>query len=209
MRTATQQNEINVFVTVGTQLPFDRLVRTVDEWAGRHPHAKVFGQIGPTTYHPRHMQWAQFIEADECRRRVKEATAVVAHAGMGTIITSLELGTPIVVVPRQASLGEHRNDHQIATARNLLAQNRVIVAFDEEHLLEKLAHLERLPGARGVSRYARPQLLAVLREFIATGRYSGHRAGRVENATANNAALVPTFAGATAGGGGGEAHLSR
>ena len=143
MRGASQGAGVNVFVTVGTQLPFDRLVRIVDDWAGRNPQAQVFGQIGPTTFEPRHMQWQQFIDADECRRRVSEATAVIAHAGMGTIITSLELGTPIVVVPRQASLGEHRNDHQVATARNLLAQNRVIVAFDEEHLLEKLANLER------------------------------------------------------------------
>ncbi|SRR5688572_8092093 len=195
MRVGTQRGEVNVFVTVGTQLPFDRLVRTVDAWAGDHPHARVFGQIGPTTYCPQHMQWEQFIDAEECRRRVAEATAVVAHAGMGTIITSLEMGTPIVVFPRQASLGEHRNDHQIATARNLLAQNRVIVAFDEEHLLEKLAHLGRLPGARGVSRYARPQLLGVLREFITTGEYRVARPGSTVDTELDTAVFEPAVAG--------------
>lgn len=175
MRALEQHGGMNVFVTVGTQLPFDRLIRIVDQWAGLTPRARVFGQIGPTKYRPQHMEWEPFIDAGECRRRVAEANAVVAHAGMGTIITALELGTPIVVVPRLASLGEHRNDHQIATARNLLAQNRVIVAFDEEHLREKLDNLDRLPGARGVSRYARPQLLNVLTEFIASGRYESRQ----------------------------------
>jgi UDP-N-acetylglucosamine transferase subunit ALG13 len=177
MRASSIEPDVNVFVTVGTQLPFDRLVRAVDGWAGRNPSSAVFGQIGPSTYRPRHMRWAHFIHADECRRRVREAAVVIAHAGMGTIITALEYGTPIVVVPRRADLGEHRNDHQTATAHHLLAQHRVVVALDEAQLLDRLAGLDQLAGAGGISRHARPRLLAVLREFVATGRYGGCRNG--------------------------------
>src|SRR6185312_9191493 len=31
-----------IFVTVGTQLPFDRLIMAVDEWAGAAPGRRVF-----------------------------------------------------------------------------------------------------------------------------------------------------------------------
>ena len=41
---------------------------------------------------------------------------VIAHDEMGSIITALEMGKPIVVMPRRAELGEHRNDHQVAAA---------------------------------------------------------------------------------------------
>jgi UDP-N-acetylglucosamine transferase subunit ALG13 len=162
---------MRLFVTVGTQFPFDRLVRVVDQWLGHHPEAKGFGQIGPTTYRPSYMDWAPFIDAGECRRRVESATAVIAHAGMGSIITALELGKPIIVMPRNAALDEHRNDHQLATARSMLARGRVIVAFDEAHLMEKLDHLESLTGDRELHTGASPQLLMTLRRFLVAGEY--------------------------------------
>jgi UDP-N-acetylglucosamine transferase subunit ALG13 len=164
---------VKIFVTVGTQLPFDRLVRTVDEWCGgRRANVEAFAQIGPARYQPRHIEWKQFIAAGECRRRVEDSDAVIAHAGMGSIITALELGKPIVVMPRRAELNEHRNEHQLATARSLLAQGKVIVAFDEAHLLEKLDHLQEFSSPRRrVANHASPRLIEALRQFIHTGEY--------------------------------------
>ncbi len=49
-----------IFLTVGTQLPFDRLVAAVDAWAARQPGQEVFGQIsdpGPAGYRPKHFAW--------------------------------------------------------------------------------------------------------------------------------------------------------
>ena len=160
---------LKLFVTVGTQFPFDRLVRTVDEWVARTPGVEAFAQVGPGNYKPRHMDFQAFVGADECRRRVQEATAVVAHAGMGSIISALELAKPIIVMPRVAAKGEHRNDHQLATAKSLLALGKVTVAFDEAHLAEKLANLEQLSTGRKISRHASPRLLEALRGFIQTG----------------------------------------
>jgi len=48
-----------IFVTVGTQLPFDRLIRGVDLWAAEHPDIPVFGQTGTIAgdgYTPKHME---------------------------------------------------------------------------------------------------------------------------------------------------------
>ena len=88
-----------IFVTVGTQLPFDRLVRAMDEWAARHHRNDVFAQIGPANaYRPRHVQWSNFIPAPEFRRWMERADLVVSHAGMGTIISALELGAPILLI---------------------------------------------------------------------------------------------------------------
>jgi UDP-N-acetylglucosamine transferase subunit ALG13 len=162
---------MRLFITVGTQFPFDRLVRTADEWVGRTAQLEAFAQIGPGGYRPRHMEWSEFIDSRACRRHVEAASAVIAHAGMGSIITALELGKPIVVMPRRASLGEHRNDHQLATARGLLRQGKVTVAMDEAHLLEKLEHLAQLSVQRHVPNCASPKLIATLRQFIRTGIY--------------------------------------
>ena len=79
-----------IFVTVGTQLPFDRMIRSIDEWVGRNGRGgeEVFAQIGPSTYKPKHLQYAPFITADDFQRHTRAARVIVAHAGMGSIITA-------------------------------------------------------------------------------------------------------------------------
>lgn len=156
-----------IFVTVGTQLPFDRLIASVDAWAGETAVSDVFAQIGPGAYVPRHLEFAQFISPAECVERMREADAIVAHAGMGTILQALQLGKPLLVMPRRASLGEHRNEHQSATAERFKALGSVEVADDSETLARKLNTLHVLDAAEPISRYASPRLINALSSFIA------------------------------------------
>lgn len=158
-----------IFVTVGTQLPFDRLISAVDEWAGAVPGAEVFAQVGPTALEPRHIAYRNFIPPAECHRLMLDADAIVAHAGMGTILTALELGKPLLIVPRRASLGEHRNEHQLATARRFAELGRVPVCFDERELGAALEDLGRLAGQEPISPFASDRLIGALRDFIGGG----------------------------------------
>jgi UDP-N-acetylglucosamine transferase subunit ALG13 len=155
-----------IFVTVGTQLPFDRLVSAVDAWAAAAPGRRVTAQIGPSDLRPAHLDAHAFIPPAECRRLLQSASVVVAHAGMGTILGALELGKPVLVMPRRAALGEHRNDHQLATARWFADEGGVSVAFDEADLARKLDELERLDAGRRISAYASDRLIGALRSFI-------------------------------------------
>jgi UDP-N-acetylglucosamine transferase subunit ALG13 len=156
-----------IFVTVGTQLPFDRLVQVVDAWAGRAGRRDVFAQIGPSRLRPAHLRWSRFLPAAEFRGLVERAELVIAHAGMGCILTALELARPILVMPRHAGLGEQRNDHQIATARRLGARGLVGVALDEGELAERLEHLDSIVAGGRISGEASPELIGALRRFLA------------------------------------------
>lgn len=127
-----------IFVTVGIQLPFDRLIIAVDKWAERNTSVEVIAQCGKSKYEPRCMTVMHIIPPAEFRALVERADLVVAHAGMGSIITALELGKHIIIMPRRADMGEHRNDHQRATARYMASQNIVTVAEDETELLNML-----------------------------------------------------------------------
>jgi UDP-N-acetylglucosamine transferase subunit ALG13 len=159
-----------IFVTVGTQGPFDRLVRTVDEWAGARGTTGVFAQTGPSDYCPKHISAEPFISPAEFARRVASAGLVIAHAGMGSIITALEQGKQIIVMPRRADLGEHRNDHQVATAKRFAEQGRILAAFDEQELLDKLDRLRTLNTAGPLIAEPSSELIATIRIFIETGR---------------------------------------
>lgn len=155
-----------IFVTVGTQLPFDRLIGAVDAWAGAGSRVPVFAQIGPSRLRPRHIEYAQFVSPAECARRMEQASAIVAHAGMGTILTALELGKPLLVLPRRASLGEHRNEHQLATAHRFSELGRLQVAFDESQLPSALDELSRTVAQPRLGAYAPEPFLRNLRAFI-------------------------------------------
>jgi UDP-N-acetylglucosamine transferase subunit ALG13 len=141
-----------IFVTVGAQMPFDRLVRSVDEWADSHQREDIFAQIGTSSYRPRHIRHSQFIAPAEFRRHVERADVIVAHAGMGSIISAVELGKPILVMPRRGDLGETRNDHQVATAERFGSLRLIEVATNERELGRKLDEIVRLPCWREAAR---------------------------------------------------------
>lgn len=122
-----------IFVTIGTQAPFDRFIRAVDRIASRTDE-KIIAQTYKGKYVPQHIETIDFLPPDEFNRLFNEARLIVAHAGMGTIISALAQKKPIVVMPRLASLGEHRNDHQMATAMKMNELGYVHVAYDNKQL---------------------------------------------------------------------------
>lgn len=154
-----------IFVTVGAQMPFDRLITWVDDWASANERDDLAAQIGPSEMQPSTLEVIPFMDPPEFRRRMLEAAGIVAHAGMGTIITALELGKPILVVPRLGDLNETRNDHQIATARRLAEDGLVLAAYSEAEFAEKMVLLEQQSDGAPISAQASDPLLARLREF--------------------------------------------
>lgn len=155
-----------IFVTVGTQLAFDRLIATVDDWAGAHPDEKIFAQVGPSKLSIRNMAFQDFVSPDKAKQLFAESKLIVAHAGMGSILTALQYRKPILVLPRKASLGEHRNDHQMATAKWLLGRPGVSVAWDESEVAKCLNNPMGVHSGSGISEFASPELLERLRRFI-------------------------------------------
>lgn len=155
-----------IFVTVGAQMAFDRLVAAVDEWAGRTPGADVFAQIGPSELRPQHVRWERFLDSAAFRERVVACDAIVAHAGMGSILTALEYGKPILVMPRRGDLSETRNDHQVATAARFREMGRVSVADDATQLAPWLDRIKDLRAAERISPHASPELIEALRGVV-------------------------------------------
>lgn len=161
-----------IFLTVGTQEPFDRLVAAMDAWAATHA-VPVFGQLGalkPASVRPAHFEWREFLSADDYQARLAACTVLVAHVGMGSIISALSAGKPLVMMPRRAALGEHRNEHQLATAAKFEGRPGLHIAREADELgpLVDAALAGRAGGAAGdLSPWASPELIAALRGFIA------------------------------------------
>lgn len=159
-----------IFVTIGSMFPFDRLIRAMDAYAAAHPEEALVAQIGAGSFEPAHMTWTRSLIPADYARTVAESALVVAHAGMGTVITAAEHGKPVVLLPRRAGLGEHNNDHQMDTAAWLRARPGIQVAAEAEDLSACIA-AARTAGSQSlqaIGRTAPPDFLARLRDF-ATG----------------------------------------
>lgn len=131
-----------IFVTVGTQLPFDRLVKSVDEWASNNTHHEVIIQSGISDFTPKYCTSSGYVEPEEWEQLFIKADLVIAHAGMGTIIKCLDACKPLIVLARKGNLGEHRNDHQIATASKFVNTAGVIVLTNEQEITSAINDVE-------------------------------------------------------------------
>lgn len=154
-----------IFVTVGTQLPFDRLVKAVDQWVGLTGVA-TFAQIGSSSYKPSNLKYSDFLNPSEVEENFIKASLVVSHAGIGSILSALKYRKPIIIMPRRASLNEHRNEHQVATAKWLTNKSGIHVAWDETEVNDLLSKSDSLNSSSGISDFASQELIENLKNFI-------------------------------------------
>ena len=160
-----------IFLTVGTQFPFDRLVRTVDDLvAGGVIQEEVFGQIGVDAYQPRSFQAVALLDKkafDDC---VHKASALISHAGTGTITMALDMGKPLLAMPRLKRYREVVNDHQVAIARKFEQLGHLLAAYTPDELAAKVTQLSGFkPKPRTVQQEAVVRRIAEFLEGLAVG----------------------------------------
>lgn len=153
-----------IFCTIGTQSPFDRFIKIVDEIAAESDEEFV-AQILGGAYQPKHIKTVGLLPPEGYKELCRKARIIVAHAGIGTIISALQLRKPIVVFPRIAKLGEHRNEHQTATAEMFDKMGLIYKATDKK-TLEKFLLQKDLPPLKEIGNFASNQLINEVRSII-------------------------------------------
>lgn len=145
-----------IFLTVGTQFPFDRLVRSIDGAISHNGfQEEIFAQIGHSTYRPHNFKFIKYIGKKQFDNLMQSASGVIGHAGMGTITMALECEKPILVMPRLKKYGEVVNDHQVAIAKRFEKLGHILVAYDVEDLPDRMRKLKNfVPRKRKASPHA-------------------------------------------------------
>lgn len=154
-----------ILITVGTQVPFDRLVVTLDNYF-KNKNIEVFAQVGPTNKTFQYIDSSPFLSPIEMEELFKNCSLVIAHAGTGSIISALKYNKPIIVLPRRASLGEHRNEHQLATVEWAKNLDGVTVAYTVKELINILESQSYEKASTDYQPYADRSLLEFLKEEI-------------------------------------------
>ena len=126
-----------IFVSVGThEAPFDRMLRAV---ADLELDEELVVQHGPSTVCCAGAVEAEYLPFDDVVGYIRQARAVVMHAGVGSIMIALTNGKRPIVMARQAQYGEHVDDHQLELARRLEKNGLVALAEDAASLQAELA----------------------------------------------------------------------
>jgi UDP-N-acetylglucosamine transferase subunit ALG13 len=132
-----------IFLTVGTQFAFDRLVIAIDKAiAAGFITEQIFAQTGPTTYLPRNFESKPYLEKNVFDKILSQSSAIIAHAGMGSIMMAVEYNKPLLVMPRLKKYSEVINNHQLALAKRFELDGHLLVAYNELQLPEKIRQLK-------------------------------------------------------------------
>ena len=105
-----------IFVALGTCEPFPRLLKKLDELAGKMEEEFIV-QSGKTHIPVKNCRVFDYLPS--LQESFSQARLVIAHAGLGVQIELMRMQKPFIVVPRQKRFKEHFDDHQLETCEIL------------------------------------------------------------------------------------------
>lgn len=164
-----------IFCSVGTQLPFPRLIDYLTLWSEKvdNHNTQIIVQSGDKRAKKNgKITSFAFVSESEFSEYMTSAAIIVSHAGMGNIIRAIELNKPIVIVPRLSDLKEHRNDHQIDSANRFCTLDNVFIANDYDsfcNAINSAFHYVKSEG--GFSFPEREKLISYLESEIHNIKY--------------------------------------
>jgi UDP-N-acetylglucosamine transferase subunit ALG13 len=133
-----------IFVSVGThEAPFDRMLHAVFELG---LDEDIVVQHGPSLVRCDRALEFEYLPFDDVVAYIKDARAVVMHAGVGSVMIALANGKRPIVMARRREFGEHVDDHQVELARRLEGSGLVTFVEDLEGLRVALSRDAESPG---------------------------------------------------------------
>ena len=148
-----------IFVTIGTSEPFDRLLAAVD---ALELEVELVVQAGASRGRPARARCVDVLELEETLELMRRARVVVAHAGVGTLLTALRAGRRPLLAPRLARHGEAVDDHQLVFAQRAERLGLAVLVTD----LDRLPALVEDAGGAAPSPAPATALVDDLRGYI-------------------------------------------
>ena len=145
-----------IFVTVGTHVQFNRLVKRIDELAPKIKD-EIIIQLGSSTYLPKNCKSFNWDESID--KYMEKADLVITHGGLSIFESLNKHNKPTIIVPRQYKYGEHINDHQVEFGSYIEQKYSAKVIYDIKDLNETLLREYRKkikvdnPGLKNLQSY--------------------------------------------------------
>lgn len=166
-----------IFLILGTQkFQLNRLLKRVDELKGNGViKESVFAQTGHSDYRPEHYEYVDFLDKDMFAKKIEEADLIITHSGVGSIITALKAGKPVIVFPRYAKYKEHVDDHQLEVAEAFEKKNYVLCCTKEDDLAVVIERASKEEFSRYVSHTGK--IVDLVKNFLENGSVDDDKKG--------------------------------
>ncbi|MBR4618748.1 MAG: exopolysaccharide biosynthesis protein [Bacilli bacterium] len=134
-----------ILVTLGTQdKSFTRLLKTIDkEIENKNIKEKVIVQRGYTKYKSDNMEMFDYCSPKKLDELMKEATIIITHGGVGSILGALKYDKPVIAAARLSRYKEHNNDHQKQIIKEFVKQGYIIELDDFNNLSSKIKQAKK------------------------------------------------------------------
>lgn len=153
------------FVTIGTIVPFDRLISAVVDLKERGVlTGRIIAQIGDSDQAFNGIETFASCSYTDMNRYMDESDLVICHGGSGSMLGALKAGCRVVAMARKPELGEHYDAHQIELTSALEKKGVLSVAQDENDLERAVAEARSRPRQR--VEYDPTALVAEIKAFI-------------------------------------------
>lgn len=86
----------------------------------------VIVQAGHTVYQSNKMKILDFISQVELGKLIKQASYIITHGGVGSIIGGIKANKKVIAVARLEKYNEHVNDHQLQIVKNFNEKGYII-----------------------------------------------------------------------------------
>lgn len=123
-----------IFVTVGTQdKQFQRLLNAVEKLDIQE---EIIIQRGSTKFQTKkkNIKVYKYLSNSKYEKIMKDASVIITHAGVGTIIDGLKLHKKMIVAARLQKYKEHVNDHQLQLLETFSEAGYIIPLYDFDKL---------------------------------------------------------------------------
>lgn len=155
-----------LFVILGTQkFQLNRLLKEMDELIEQGVITQeVIAQIGVSDYEPKRYKYYRYLDKSQFDDFISQASLIITHSGVGSIITALKAKKPVVVYPRLQKYHEHVDDHQLDIAKAFETKNYVLCRHEEDTLAEVINRCNEYPFAEYVANTNR--ISGIINEFL-------------------------------------------
>ncbi len=142
-----------ILVLLGTQNnSFIRLLKEVEKCIDSGIIKEdVVAQIGNTDYSTEKMLIKKFYSQQEIEELIDKANLIIAHGGVGSIITCIKRNKKVIAVPRLKKYKEHVNDHQLQIVESLSQDGYIIGLKELEELDKAIKNIENFKPKEFIS----------------------------------------------------------
>ena len=123
-----------IFVTLGTQdKQFERLPKAVEKL---NINEEIIMQVGSTNFKTdkENIKVYKYIEPDLFKKYMEDASQIITHAGVGTMVQGLLLHKKMIVAARLKKYKEHVNDHQMQILETFSSSGYILPLYNFDDL---------------------------------------------------------------------------